>query len=431
MAFTLPDLPVTGTTIDTSWGVAVRAALNESAAAKVTTSGDIVYATGAGTLTRLGIGSSGKALVVSGGVPAWGSGASPYTPGSTVEGLASGNDFAGTAAAGCAWSPNGRALAVWTTATPFLYCYPYDPLLGFGLVSAAPVAPAAYVRNVAWSPDSAYIVVSTGTSPYIEARPWSGTAIGTKLSDPASLPAAAGFGIAFNAAGTLVAMGVNASPYVQMWAWSAGFGAKATDLAGGNIPSADPIRGLAFNAAGTALYGANATTPYVHGWPISGGAWGSKFSNPGSLPSGAATQLAINAAGDLIVIGLTGSPYLEGYAVTASAIGTKLTAITAAPGSRMYGLGLWESGSNTVIVGHESSGDGPVLFGLSGGQFANTKRHMLDQSDAAYGGRVGTVAATSAGGEATASVSINPVTKELAIVTATHMHPFIIRPVAL
>lgn len=38
----------------------------------VTTNGDIIYGTGSGTVTRLGIGSAGQALTVSGGVPAWG-----------------------------------------------------------------------------------------------------------------------------------------------------------------------------------------------------------------------------------------------------------------------------------------------------------------------------------------------------------------------
>jgi hypothetical protein len=37
----------------------------------VTTNGDLIYGTGSSTVTRLGIGSSGQVLTVSGGVPAW------------------------------------------------------------------------------------------------------------------------------------------------------------------------------------------------------------------------------------------------------------------------------------------------------------------------------------------------------------------------
>jgi len=37
----------------------------------VTTSGDVIYATGSGAVTRLGIGSTGQVLTVAGGVPSW------------------------------------------------------------------------------------------------------------------------------------------------------------------------------------------------------------------------------------------------------------------------------------------------------------------------------------------------------------------------
>jgi hypothetical protein len=38
----------------------------------VTTNGDLIYGTGAGTVSRIGIGTTGQALLVTGGVPAWG-----------------------------------------------------------------------------------------------------------------------------------------------------------------------------------------------------------------------------------------------------------------------------------------------------------------------------------------------------------------------
>jgi hypothetical protein len=46
------------------------------ATATLTTTGDVLYASAANTLARLGIGSSGQALVVSGGIPSWGNVAS-------------------------------------------------------------------------------------------------------------------------------------------------------------------------------------------------------------------------------------------------------------------------------------------------------------------------------------------------------------------
>lgn len=43
----------------------------ETAAAKVTTAGDIVYATAANALARLGVGSTGQVLTVASGLPSW------------------------------------------------------------------------------------------------------------------------------------------------------------------------------------------------------------------------------------------------------------------------------------------------------------------------------------------------------------------------
>lgn len=47
--------------------------ITNSMATAITTNGDIIYGTGSGTFSRLGIGSSNQVLKVTGGVPAWGS----------------------------------------------------------------------------------------------------------------------------------------------------------------------------------------------------------------------------------------------------------------------------------------------------------------------------------------------------------------------
>jgi hypothetical protein len=49
----------------------LRDNMNATEAGVVTAAGDLVYATGAGAVTRLAIGSNGQYLGVSGGVPAW------------------------------------------------------------------------------------------------------------------------------------------------------------------------------------------------------------------------------------------------------------------------------------------------------------------------------------------------------------------------
>ena len=58
-----------GSSIDTTLKTQIDAQIPDSL---LTTTGDIIYASGASTPARLGIGTTGQALVVSGGLPAWG-----------------------------------------------------------------------------------------------------------------------------------------------------------------------------------------------------------------------------------------------------------------------------------------------------------------------------------------------------------------------
>ena len=77
MAWTNPSDRLTGDVITAAqWNalLGTTGSLAQTDAAKVTTAGDIVYATAANTLARLGIGSSAQVLTVSGGIPAWAAG---------------------------------------------------------------------------------------------------------------------------------------------------------------------------------------------------------------------------------------------------------------------------------------------------------------------------------------------------------------------
>jgi hypothetical protein len=74
MAWTAPADKTTGDVVTAAiWNAALGATgnMSQTAPAKVTTAGDMVYATGANTLTRLGIGTEGYVLSVVSGVPGW------------------------------------------------------------------------------------------------------------------------------------------------------------------------------------------------------------------------------------------------------------------------------------------------------------------------------------------------------------------------
>jgi len=70
---------ITGVTAGTGisgGGTSGTVTVTNSMATAITTSGDLIYGTGSGTFSRLGIGSAGQNLTVTSGVPAWASPAS-------------------------------------------------------------------------------------------------------------------------------------------------------------------------------------------------------------------------------------------------------------------------------------------------------------------------------------------------------------------
>ena len=74
----LSDSTSTTSSLLASTPTAVKSAYDLAAAAvpksTVTTAGDVIYATGSGAVTRLGIGTTGQVLTVAGGLPSWATG---------------------------------------------------------------------------------------------------------------------------------------------------------------------------------------------------------------------------------------------------------------------------------------------------------------------------------------------------------------------
>lgn len=99
---TSPDsIPTYATSADAPSGKgfnAAMAAIQTALSARVlksivTTAGDLLYATGASTLARLGVGSNGQVLTVSSGLPIWATPSSgSATTATTVAGLGTGTD---------------------------------------------------------------------------------------------------------------------------------------------------------------------------------------------------------------------------------------------------------------------------------------------------------------------------------------------------
>lgn len=418
MAYNAPATAVTGDVITAAfWNTNGRDNILETAPAKVTTKGDLVAATAAGAIARLGVGANGLALVAdstqSTGMK-WGSAVTPAYPGLTITQIAA--PAGAGSIQGVAWNPAGTALAVITATSPYIYVYPWTAAGGFGAVSS-PSAPAGSLSGVYWSPDGAYVGAGCLSSPYMYAWPWSGSAVGTKVADPANLPPGQGNAVVWNPAGTGVVVPHNVSPYVSLYAWTgSGFGARSSALAGGNLPPSEG-RAAVWSPTGLSLLVATASSPYINAWPVSASlVWGTKFSNPGTLPTGVGSQVVITAAGDYVVLGHGTTPFMSAYPYTDTAFGSKLANPATLPGGQITGLAFWESGTTRVLITDQVTG-APYWFNyeLSSGAWRPGQEYDFTSRNVA----ATSLAPVGLTAEGSPLIAVNPVTKHVAIAMGT------------
>jgi len=101
-----------------------------------------------------------------------------------------------------------------------------------------------------------------------------------------------------------------------------GFGTKFANP--GTLPTAQGY-GVAFSGTGNAIAVAHDESPYVTAWPWSGSGFGTKFTNPGILPAGNGDGVTFTVAGDAISVAHWNSPFVTIYPWSGSGFGTKFT----------------------------------------------------------------------------------------------------------
>jgi hypothetical protein len=176
-------------------------------------------------------------------------------------------------------------------------------------------------RRAAGGP--ADFAIAHDVSPYVTVWPFSSaTGYGTKYANPAVLPASTGHGVDF--ATTNATIGVAGYQYASAWAWSSsGFGTKKTDPAATTLYFDSLAIAKDNSFAALTNY---TTTPGVNGYAFSASSgFGSKFSNPGTLPGPNAEMYGVdinNASTDTVFAGYD-SPYLLAYPMSSSGFGTK------------------------------------------------------------------------------------------------------------
>jgi hypothetical protein len=146
-----------------------------------------------------------------------------------------------------------------------------------------------------------------------------------------------------------VAVAYDTTPFITAYPWSgSGFGTKFADP--GTLPTGSG-RDVAFSPAGNAIAVAHAGSPYVTAYPWSGAGFGTKFTNPATLPPSSGLGVAFSPAGDAIAVAHVSSPYVTAYPWSGSGFGTKF----ADPGTLPTGTGYrvaFNPAGNAIAVAH-------------------------------------------------------------------------------
>ncbi len=116
---------------------------------------------------------------------------------------------------GCAFSPDGKYLAVAHENSPYITIYKRSGDT-FTKVSDPSSLPTGTGYGCAFSPDGTYLAVAHYDSPYITIYKRSGDTF-TKVSNPSSLPTGTGWGCAFSPDGMYLAVAHFNSPYITIY----------------------------------------------------------------------------------------------------------------------------------------------------------------------------------------------------------------------
>jgi hypothetical protein len=187
------------------------------------------------------------------------------------------------------------------------------------------------------------VAVGSASFPFALVYPWS-SGFGSKYSDPASAPAAAGR-VAFTPDGTKLFVADGASPNIDGYPWTlgTGFGTLPTGLGNG------------VDATNSDAAVAHSTTPFVSAYPINTGAFGSKYSDPGTLPAGNAFAIKFSPSAAHVIIGGNTTPFVWAYPWSAG-FGTKVSDPATLPAGSLTDDALgWSPSGNDVAMAHDSS----------------------------------------------------------------------------
>ena len=97
------------------------------------------------------------------------------------------------------------------------------------------------------------------------------------------------------------------------------------------------LRGVS-KGSPAAIAVAHSSFPFVTAYPWSGSGFGTKFTNPATLPTNFSLGVAFTAAGNAIAVAHVSSPFVTAYPWSGSGFGTKFANPATLPASSGFGV---------------------------------------------------------------------------------------------
>lgn len=233
-------------------------------------------------------------------------------------------------------SPDGKFFTGGRTSTPFLtqgglrdpkYINNMleSPFQEFG-TTAAPTAIAGQPTDICYHPSGKIVFGSMTASPYVFAGGLnqgtgdylSGGIVAGLYGSPGTGVAGAGRSVAVSPNGLCVAVGHATTPFLSVYQWTARqFGSKFTNP--GTLPAAQ-VNGVDFHPTADIIAAASQTFPYLEAWEFThsagpSAAFGAKIPNPpnaaaGGPNGGTGKCLKWRPQGDYIAMAMSVTPYI-------------------------------------------------------------------------------------------------------------------------
>lgn len=150
-------------------------------------------------------------------------------------------------------------------------------------------------------PYSGFLVVTNGSDGIPRAYEFSSvTGFGAQITS-SSLGASWLNDCAFTSTGDAIVYGLSSSPYIAALAFSAaGFGSRYSNPS--TLPTGQ-IGSVVFSPDNSVIFAGSSSSPYInaYAWNSTTG-FGSKYSNPATLPTGNARDIDITTAGDALAV---------------------------------------------------------------------------------------------------------------------------------